>query len=156
MNGKYPFPDDIRDPNRKEPNPFADADDVESTAAAPKTFEATKHSNEYQPVYQAILPDRAVLTLIVGTVGLLASLSGWPSYLGGGAFASLLLMPIFSLSGSLPALLISISDLRAMRKGAMRPERRGWSRWGRFLGAAGVLNSLAFIAVGLLRWWGYL
>lgn len=163
MAGKYPFSDDIRDPNRKTPNPFAAEDpSLDEPRQLPEgtsegTFTTSPHAqDEYRPVYQAVLPDRARMCMFIGSLGLLFSLTGWPSMMNIWNFAMFYLMPLLSLAGSLPAFLLGLSDVRAMRRGAMQNHRRQWAALACFLGALGVANSVVYLAIIIWRdWMGY-
>ncbi len=150
MMAKYPFPDDIRDPNRQGPNPFADDAADENPSAEQVTdstiFATNDRATEYQPEYQAVLSNRSVLHLLLGGLGLVASLVGWTS-LGDLELASLLMpLPFLSLAASVPALLGSLADLRAMKSGAMKADRRGLARVACLLGLFGTVTCLLFIA----------
>lgn len=154
MTGKYPFPDDIRDPNRKDPNPFAGEDPAldPEPASSDEPYAVGDLASQYKPEYEAVISDRATMCLVGGTIGLLASLSGWLA-LRGGDFFLLVMMPLFSLAGSLPALLLSLSDLGAMRHGAMQSERRNIARAAFFLGVCGLLSSILFLTYQLWYAW---
>ncbi len=153
MTSKYPFPGDIRDPNRKESNPFADDDPSLVRDDAIEGYSPSEHSNEYQPVYQAILLDRAMLCIVCGIIGLITSLPGWLSLDITPFFSLLWIMPLLSLAGSLPAVLFSIADLRAMRRGAMKTNRRGLSALACFIGAIGLINTILFYCYWAFKTW---
>lgn len=159
MDAKYPFPDDIRDPNRTEPNPFAAEDPTLDVAPvdAEGAYAAGTRSMEYKPQYDSVLSDRSRMTMILGVLGLLASLSGWLSVVDYVTYAILSLMPLLAVAGSLPAFLMSLSDVRAMGRGAMKDDNRKWSSLACLLGAvgltSGVLYLIYWVSSAWYTWW---
>ncbi len=164
----YPFPDDVRNPNRTGPNPFAGEDphldpphdltDGQATGEAEDgndlatMYGASQRGEEYAPEYEACVRDRVTLCLICAAFGVVGSLIGWLAVLRPWMFGPLYLMPPFSLAGSLPAWSLASSDLRAMKWGAMDRKRRRAARVAAGLGALGTINSAIFIARAIWTW----
>ena len=94
----YPFPDDIRDPDRKSPNPFAD--DARQLPAAGDPFAVSPGAMEYQPVFERTYADRVRLTLILSVLGAALTVAGWLTFAGQ---AVLIINPLLSLAFSFPA-----------------------------------------------------
>ncbi|MCA9266760.1 MAG: hypothetical protein KDA60_23040, partial [Planctomycetales bacterium] len=74
---RFPFPDDIRDPDREGPNPFADDDAHEPKApVVENVYASTTQPSVYEPKYDAILGSRYRLVFALGLVGLVFSVLG--------------------------------------------------------------------------------
>lgn len=155
----YPFPDDVRNPDRKEPNPFADSDNPKEgtqpsgDAAAGGDIYQSGAAVEYDPVYETTYSDRVITILISGVVGLVMSLLGWLVFFG---FPNNGLFGVFSLVFSIAAIIIARVDLSGMRSGAIKRLRSRYAAIGMVLGLVGLLNSLAIFAYGILfvGWFG--
>ena len=142
----YPFPDDVRNPDRKEPNPFADSEPQRTdTDVAGDTFGAQANAADYNPVYETTYEDRVVSTLIAAVVGFAASLLGWLYFSG---YTNTLLFPYISLVFSGAATILGGSDLRGMRAGAIKASRSRLSALGQLLGMLGLFSSFAHLAYG--------
>ena len=153
----YPFPDDVRNPHRKEPNPFADKDDPDDKpsgdAAADGGIYQSGAPVEYDPVYETTYSDRVITILISSVVGLVMSLLGWLVFFG---FPNNGLFGVFSLVFSIAAIIIARVDLSGMRAGAIKRLRSRYAAIGMVLGLVGLMNSLAILAYGILveGWFG--
>jgi hypothetical protein len=119
-------------------NLFADRDVVEgetaepAEAAGPYASAAGGGPAHRVGGFQATLPHRGGMLLITGICGALGAAAGlcfWPLLI-----ANLLL--------TLPAWLMSQSDLRAMQAGAMDPSGRGMTQAAHILGIVGTLATL--------------
>ncbi len=153
MANKYPFSGDIRDPDRKEPNPFADdSPDLNRSptdAGEKDPYQPTCHGLDYSPQYEAFGMDRTTVGLICGLIGIVLSLASWP-LVGSFLFYGFgLVFSSFSLAGSIPAFILGGQDARAMDQGAMRTKRRGRVSVVWWLGLLGILNSLVLIAIAI-------
>ncbi len=141
----YPFPDDVRNPSRDEPNPFADdhVDETETSASLGASGVAT----EYQPRYEATQVARSGMILLLGGLGCGLSLLGWLSYAD---YAELSIMPLLAFAFSLPAVTMGGGALRAMRSGKMKEEGRRSVYWGTLWGILAIGNSCAYTIVGIV------
>ncbi len=165
----YPFPDDVRNPHRKGPNPFADGGDKDadganagepseepSSADRAATGDDRFHAgapSEYNPVYEAAYADRVVSTMICAITGLAMSLLAWTVFYG---YPNNGLMGILSLVFSITATVLARVDLAGMRAGAVKRHRSRYAAIGMLLGLLGLFNSLAILAYGIFYegWFG--
>ncbi len=142
----YPFPDDIRDPDRKSPNPFAD--DAQDLPHSDGPFGVSPEGMEYQPVFEQTYADRVTITLILSVLGAVTSVAGWLTFAGQGV---LILNPLLSLAFSVPGMVIGRLDVQAMDAGVMAAQRRKLASRGALIGLLGLANSAAYAIV-----WVYL
>ena len=155
----YPFPDDVRNPQRKGPNPFADSDsdspnENETSTGSSGAGEAldgerlfqSGSPSEYNPVYETSYADRVVTTMISAIIGLAMSLLAWTVFHG---YPNNGLLGILSLVFSIAATIIARVDLTGMRAGAVRQHRAKYAAIGMILGLLGLFNSLAILAFGI-------
>jgi len=147
----YPFPDDVRNPDREDPNPFAEdhIDDSSETVASEGDFQASGTAGDYRPEYVATEKSRVAVVLALGIGGLLGSLSGWTAYTN---LTHLILMPFLSLAFSMPAVALGWSDAIAVRAGARKKDNSGWLVVGILLGLLAIANTALFVIVGLFVW----
>ena len=137
---EYPFPDDVRNPDRDAPNPFAE-DHIDSDDGPTDAFGVTQHGDDYKPQWERTYADRARLSIGLAITGAVLSLSGWLVFVGQGLF---FLLPFLSLAISIPGLTISRGDLVGMEKGAIEDKRHGLAFAAMLLGFLGVVNSLGY------------
>ena len=148
----YPFPDDVRNPQRKGPNPFADGKED----SQPGQSDANSSTNdgifragapsEYNPVYETTYSDRVIITLVSAIVGLAMSLLAWLVFFD---YPNNGLLGIFSVVFSVAAMILARIDMVGMKAGAIRRERASLAATGMVLGLLGLMNSLAILAYGI-------
>ncbi len=138
----YPFPDDIRNPDRDEPNPFAE--DHVDDANEQGVLGAAGTATEYQPRYEATQVASSRVISLLGGLGCGLSLLGWLSF---GDHGELTLMPLLACAFALPAVTIGSSSLKAMRTGKMKGDGRRRVYWGTLLGILAIGNSCLYLIV---------
>ena len=136
----YPFPDDIRNPNRTEPNPFADDPQPEPAPSA-EAFASSATSGDYHPEYVAMVAPRGKLLFLCGVVGFVFSGMGWAYFADVDLVTT---MPLASLVFSLPAFLMGFSTRSGIRQGKIRDEQGGLIFWGTLMGVLAFGNAFAF------------
>ncbi len=155
----HPFPDDIRNPARKTPNPFADESLVppdnspahDESSVRDNVFQAD--SSPYRPRYQMTYRVRTTGILICGIVGLAGSLFGWLAFIGR---PIVIPMPILSVVFSLAAVGLGYSQLNMIKAGVAARELT-WVYAAIAMGLVGLMNSLLIFLTGVfyfnwLRW----
>ena len=148
----YPFPDDVRNPDREGPNPFAE-DHVDESAegaggtAGDSPLGSTEAATEYQPEYEAVTSNRSRIVFILGVLGLALSLSGWGAYAGEGM---LILMPVASLAFSITAAFMGTSERGHIKAGRKTSQGAFLIVIGTICGMLGILNTVVYTVVGIL------
>ena len=140
IDGRDPFSDE------RGSNPFADdgQDVAPPDSEDPYTPTATESYRHRPGDFETILPHRGRLILGLAIVGLLAAVLGIPAW-----YFQSTHLGFLALAATLPACIFAVSDLRAMRMGAMDPSGYRTTIWGGYLGLLGS-GVAAFDAVVLI------
>lgn len=143
------FQDDIRHPDYKGPNPFADdVSDDEGEVTKESLYAANEGSGYVAEEYEISVSDRGSTIIVIAACGTITTLLGILSTMTSTSIMCLP-MPLFALGLTVPSWLMGRHDLAAMRAGAMSSERRGLTWIGFIMGFVGTVMALGTLIVGL-------